>query len=166
MKRAFALPLVFVLMLLMVVPVSAGPPVVVTTEHDIDYAAFDKTLCPDISIHNHEIYTERLTFYYDNEGNLKRIRGHVDGVDNLYNFDNPGVVLSGHFTVNFELHPQTFELLSATGVPYHITAPGYGTVLVRAGRWEVTYPDGHVAGKDSLIDPKDVEQFCSIMAGD
>jgi hypothetical protein len=111
------------------------------------------------------MFTERLTLQYDNMGNLKRIHAHVDGVDNFYNFDKPGVVLSGHFVGNFEVDPKTWELLSATGVPYHITAPGYGTVLVGAGRWEVTYPDGHVAGKDSNIDPKDVEQFCSIMAG-
>jgi hypothetical protein len=50
------------------------------------------------------------------------------------------------------------------GAPYKITAPGYGTVLVRAGRW-VSYPDGHVAGKDSYVDPKDVEEFCSIPTG-
>jgi hypothetical protein len=50
------------------------------------------------------------------------------------------------------------------GAPYKITAPGYGTVLVLAGKW-VTYPDGHIAGKDSLVDPKDVGQFCSILAG-
>ena len=166
MRPAVVFSFVLVMMLLVVAPVSAGPPVVVTTEYDIDYAAYDNTLCPGISIHNHEVYTERLTLYYNNKGNLKRIQGHVDGIDNLYNFDNPGVVLSGHFAGNFELDPQTWELLSVTGVLYHITAPGYGTVLVRAGRWEVTYPDGHVAGKDSYIDPKDVEQFCSIMAGD
>jgi hypothetical protein len=49
------------------------------------------------------------------------------------------------------------------GAPYKITAPGYGTVLVRAGL--VISPNGHVAGKDSFVDPKDVGQFCSILAG-
>jgi hypothetical protein len=49
------------------------------------------------------------------------------------------------------------------GAPYKITAPGYGTVLVRAGL--VISPNGHVAGKDSFVDPKDLNQFCSIMSG-
>jgi hypothetical protein len=89
----------------------------------------------------------------------------VDGIDNFYNTDNPGVELSGNFVVNLESDPD-FNLLSVTGVPDHITAPGYGTVLVRAGgQWAID-PDGHIAGKDPFIDPKDVEQFCSIMAGD
>jgi hypothetical protein len=53
--------------------------------------------------------------------------------------------------------------LFETGVPYHITVPGYGTVLVRAGRW---FGDGHLAGKDSLDDPQDVAQLCALLAGD
>jgi hypothetical protein len=111
-------------------------------------------------------FTIRLTSYFDNQGNVRRIQGHADGIDNYYNPDNPGVVLSGHFVANFEVDLQTGEFLSVTGVPYKITAPGYGTVFVRAGRWGVGFPDGHVSGKDSLVDPKDVEQFCSILAGD
>ena len=62
MKPAFVLPLVFVMMLVMVAPVSAGPPVVSTTEYDIDYAAYDHTLCPGISIHNHEVTAEHNTW--------------------------------------------------------------------------------------------------------
>jgi len=163
MKPVVVLLVVFVMMLVMVAPASAGPPEVITNEVENVYEPYDDTLCPGISISKHEIYTERLTFYYDNQGILKRVLGHVDGIDSFYNIANPGVVLSGHFVVNFELDAD-FNTLSVTGVPYHITAPGYGTVLVRAGLWE-SYPDGHIAGKDSLVDPKDVAQFCSILGG-
>ena len=155
MKHAIVLMVVFVMMLVMVAPASAGPPEVITYEVDNIYVAYDNTLCPGISISKHEIFTVRETLYYDKQGNLSRIKGHVDGIDSFYNTDNPGVVLSGHFVVNFEVDPLTGEFLSVTGVPFHITAPGYGTVLVQAG----------LAGKNSFVDPKDIEQFCSILGG-
>jgi hypothetical protein len=164
MKPTVFLMLVFVMMFVMVAPASAGSPIVETIEVDDDVVAYDNTLCPGIVIRKHEVYTLRLTSYFDKQGNLNRIKGHVDGFDNFYNPANPDVVLSGHFVVNFEIDLLTGEIRPATGIPFHITAPGYGTVLVQAGRW-VIYPDGHVAGKDSMIDPKDVAQFCSIMAG-
>ena len=164
MKPTVVLMLVFVMMFVTVTPASAGSPVVELIEVDDDVVAYDNTLCPGIVIRKHEVYTLRLTNYFDKQGNLKLIKGYADGFDNYYNPANPDVVLSGHFVVNFEIDLQTGEIRPATGIPFHITAPGYGTVLVLAGRW-VVYPDEHVAGKDSLIDPKDVAQFCSIMAG-
>ncbi len=163
MKPAFVLPLVFVMMFVMVAPAFAGPPVVNTYNVDVT-GPFEDNPCPSENIWKHEVYTVRETLYFDQQGNLTRIKGLVDGIDSFYNTDNPGVVLSGHFVVNFEVDLQTGEFQSVTGVPYHITAPGYGTVLVLAGKW-VAYPDGHIAGKDSLVDPKDVGQFCSILAG-
>ena len=80
---------------------------------------------------------------------------------------HPGQRCSGfalpHCVMQLRQHVIDVTRLSC-GAPYKITAPGYGTVLVLAGKW-VTYPDGHIAGKDSSVDPKDVGQFCSILAG-
>jgi hypothetical protein len=164
MKRTVVLMLVFVMMFVIVAPASAASPVVNTYEVDNNYVVYDNTLCPGISISKHEVFTVRETLYFDKQGNLNRIKVHADGIDSFYNTANPGVVLSGHFMVNFEVDPVTGEFLPGTGVSFHITAPGYGTVLVQAGRW-VNFPDGHIAGKDSFVDPKDVEQFCSILGG-
>ena len=95
------------------------------------------------------------------EGNLVRTQIHAVGTDNLYNPLNPDVVLSGHFVHHFQIDERTGEQTDF-GIPYHITFPGYGTVLVEAGRW---FPDGRRVGKQSLSDPKDMEQFCSLLAG-
>ncbi len=163
MKPAVILPLALVLLFLMVAPAYAGPPVVVTTEYEVDYAIYDNTLCPGIVVMDREVYTQRLTFYYDKDGNTTKILLHGDGYDNLYNADNPNdIVLSAHFTANGELDPATFDIVKITGAPYHFVSPGYGTVLLRAGRWELSYPDGQVAGKNSYNDPKDIAQFCSL----
>jgi hypothetical protein len=162
MKPAFVLPLVFVMMFVMVAPASAGPPDVNTYYID-ETSPYQDNPCPGVNIWKHEVYTVRETLYFDKQGYVKSINGHADGIDSFYNPANPDVVLSGHFVVNFEVDPQTGEYLRITGAYYHITAPGYGTVLVRAGL--VISPNGHVAGKDSFVDPKDVGQFCSILAG-
>ena len=158
-KPAFLLALVSVL--LVAVPVSADRPIVVTVPHDIDYAV-EPQLCPGIEVRNHEVYTERVTYSLDNEGNLLRLVVHVEGTDNFYNPANPDVVLSGYFVANFAINELTGEQ-SEYGVPYHITVPGYGTVLVTAGRW---FPGGRMVGKNSYLDSKDMAQFCALMAGD
>lgn len=162
MKPAVVLALALVFALLIAVPASAAPPVVETGGMDMDYVAFDPSPCPGIEIRDHEVLTYRMTFFSDNQGNPVRTQIHIEGTDKFYNPANPDVVLSGHFVANFDINELTGEQ-SEHGVPYHITVPGYGTVLLRAGLWDF---DGHTAGKDSLLDPQDMEQFCSLLAGD
>lgn len=162
MKPHFALLLALSLLLLLAVPVSAIAPVVQTGGEDVDYVAFDHDLCPGLVIHDHEVYTYSMTTFFDNQGNPVRTQIHVVGTDNFYNPMNPDVVLSGHFVHNVLIDERTGEWTDF-GVPFHITVPGYGTVLVEAGRW---FPDGRRVGKQSFSDPKDTEQFCSLLAGD
>jgi hypothetical protein len=87
--------------------------------------------------------------------------GHGTGTDNFYNKADPDISLSGHF-----VHNVKYDLVANEeyhfGVPYHITVPGYGTVLVEAGRW---FADGRVVGKHSFSDSQDMAQFCWLMAG-
>ena len=161
MKSAFALPLALVFVLLVGVPVSAAPPVVETGAMEMDYVAFDPSPCPGTEIRDHEVLTYRMTTYSDKQGRPVRTQIHIEGTDSFYNPANPDVALSGHFTANISINDVTGET-SEHGVPYHITVPGYGTVLVRAGLW---FQDGQIAGKNSLLDPKDMVQFCSLLSG-
>ncbi len=166
MKRTFALLLALVLALVIVVPVSADPPDVQVVTAEENYLAFDHSICPDIAIWDRELYTLRFTSYFDNQGNLVRVTIHGSGIDHFYNPENPGFELtSQHFVGNLEVDLQTGAWVNGRGVPYHLTVPGFGTVLLRAGLWTV-YPDGHIAGKDSETDPKDMAQFCSLLASD
>jgi len=166
MKTArIAVLLALALMLLAAVPVSAAPPVFEAGGDDIDYVIFDHTICPDLEVHNHEVYTYRSTSWYDSEGNLLRQQMHFEGTDNLYNPLKPDVVLSAHFAGSAHYDARTGES-NITGLVAKITVPGYGTVLLRAGRWnQWLYPDGHLAGKDSFDSEEDMEQFCSYLAG-
>jgi hypothetical protein len=161
-ELAFTLSLALMLALLAAVPVSAGEPVIETGTYDNLWMPFDPSLCPGFVVWDHEVGTYRTTYYYDNEGNPLRVDTHYKGIDHLYNETNPDVVLSGKYSGTILYDVRTGEL-DASGLPLHITIPGHGTVLVRAGRW-TPWPDVH-AGKDSLGDPQDVEQFCSYLAG-
>jgi hypothetical protein len=161
-KAKLVVPLALVFVLLAAVPVYAGAPVIVTGEIDEDYVAFDPSPCPGIEIRDHELTNYRLTFFSDNQGNPVRFQVHAEGTDNFYNPANPDVVLSGHYIHN-ALSDQLTGDWYDFGVPYHITVSGYGTVLQISGRW---FPDGRMVGKNSLDDPKDVAQFCALLAGD
>ncbi len=161
LRKAFAIPLVLVFSILLAHPAAAAAPVI--ENGTFDNLGGDSALC-GFMVLNHEVGTYQTRSYFDNQGNLQRIEMHVNGTDNFYNPDNPSVVLSGKFAGNFGFVDWSGELLSTQGVPYHITAPGYGTVLVRAGLWLDYYPSGQVVGKNSEIDPKDMQQFCSILA--
>ncbi|HEU5088020.1 MAG TPA: hypothetical protein VFT99_11260 [Roseiflexaceae bacterium] len=169
MKRFLALLLALVFALVLAVPVFAAPPVHESGTFDFDNPADDlAALClPDINvrIRDHEFGTYQVTYYFDNQGNITRAQAHIEGYDNFYNEDDPSIVLSGHFILNTNYDLDTWEFVNARGVPYHITAPGRGTVLVRAGKWTKPYPDGQIAGKNSTVDPKDVKEFCSLIAG-
>ena len=162
LPRVLTLVLLVLLALTPTGAASAAAPVVVTDSVDVDEpTAFQP--CPGIEVRDHEVFTVRVTYYFDNDGNMLRFKYHAIGTDNFYNQQNPGVVLSGSFTHNGEIDLRTGESKS-TGIPIHITVPGYGTVLVLAGHWSV-FPDDHLAGKDSFEDPEDIAVFCSLLAG-
>jgi hypothetical protein len=160
-----ALLLALALALLLAVPVSADGPVVYTGTWEDDYIPEAYQVCPGMELRDHEVLTYRETHYFDNEGNLTSIKIHFLGTDNWYNPQNPGVELSGSFSATTEVDLQTGEYINAHGLPVHITIPGYGTALVRAGFWS-RYPNSHLAGKDSFEDPDDIAAFCSYLAGD
>jgi len=165
MKPSRIFMLALILALLVALPVSAAGPIFITGGDDIDYPE-PEGFCPGFEVRNHEIYTFRIKTWLDEEGNVLRSEAHYEGVDNLYNPANPGIVLSGHFVGSGHYDARTGKDY-VTGVPYHITVPGYGTVLVRSGRWiSPLYPYGHIAGKDSFVSKGDMEQLCSYLAGD
>jgi hypothetical protein len=162
--RMLILGLVFLLALIPVNTVSAERPVVYSGSADENFM-LDPQLCPGIEVWDHEVFTFRWTEHYDKQGNITSISNFVTGVDNIYNPENPDVVLSGKFTATFDVDdPQTMEA-KLRGLPFHITVPGYGEVMLRAGLWATYYPDMHLAGHDSFTDPKDLAAFCSILAG-
>jgi hypothetical protein len=162
MKRILAISLALIISLLVAIPVVAAPPVVYTGGDDVDYEVTD-SVCPGIVVRNHEVFTYRMMVWYDNNGNTLKIESHFSGIDTFYNPANPDVVLSGNFTGVYHYDARTGKEFT-TGVPWHITAPGYGTIRLRAGRWsglEVV----HLSGKDSFLSPTDSAQFCSCLSG-
>ncbi len=164
-KRAFAAPLVLVFTILFAIPVSAAPPVFFSGVFESNQPAFETSPCPGIVVFDHEVGAYQATAYVDSQGNWQRVTNHITGTDNFYNPENPDVVISGQFVTTYMLNVLT-GAESWRGVPYHITAPGFGTVMVRAGLWSGPgFPDGQIAGRNSFLDPNDIQQFCSLLAG-
>lgn len=165
MKPAVVLPLAFVLLLLMVIPVSAAPPIIETGHWDFPPVEVWPGICPGIVVIDHEVIDYRYTTYFDNQGNVKSIRLFVQGTQTYYNEANPEVQLIGKSAGSGDIDLNTGLYRTVSGLVSNLTYPGYGTVLVVSGHWEI-YPDGHVGGKYSIEDPEDIEQFCSLLSGD
>jgi hypothetical protein len=157
--------LALALSLLFAVPALAGPPVIETGEEVLDYLPPQFQVCPGIEVWDHEVYSYRQTAFFDNQGTLLRIRLHLVGTDHFYNPENPGVVLAGSYSASADIDLQTGELINGAGTPVHITVPGYGTVMLRAGFWS-RWPDSQFGGKNSIEDPDDLAAFCSLLAGE
>lgn len=160
MKPAAVLPLALTLFLLLAMPVFATPPVVEEGASDETYVSFLQP-CPGYEIWDHEVLTWRATTYFDQYGEFERARIHYSGTDTFF-LKGSGVSLTGKFAGNNEGYDQNGELVNYRGMPVHITIPGYGNVLMMAGRWS-TFPFGRHAGLDTLNNPADVAAFCSYL---
>ena len=162
-RLSFVLLLVLVFPLLVAVPVSAAPPVFESGSFAEDSAVFDVSPC-DFEVRDYEVANIRQTSYFDNEGNLVRVKMHLSGTDRVYNAENPEFFLTGSFAGSGEVDLETGELVFVSSIPWQITAPGYGTVLVRAGRW-LHFPDDQVAGRNSFVIASDIAQLCEALGG-
>ena len=164
-KIRVALVLALALVLLAAVPVSAGAPEVITEVYsDFDHLLFPAGEVCEFAVWDDEVVTAKITTWYDEEGNPLRQEIRYKGVDNFH-MENSDVVLSGKFSATVHTDMRTGKS-TITGTLAHITEPGLGTVLQYTGRWDAyQYPGGHLAGKDSFNSAEDLEQFCSLLAG-
>ena len=141
----WALLFALFLVLLAVTPVSAVPP----DRGDEIYEAYvdpDVVDCTvfgfDYKIQDWIEITTQSTIFYDKDG-TPELRMKGQGVDNLYNPNNPDYRISGSFSWNFRGDPDTFEGIT-TGAFWHIVLPGYGPVFFHAGRAEFNLQDWYV----------------------
>jgi hypothetical protein len=165
MRTRSAVLLSFVLMLVLAIPVSAAPPVVYTGEGEDTYILvneYGERPCPDFDVYNHVVYSWRSTEYYDNDGNLLRVISHGAGMDNLYNLNNPDVVLSGPYSA-VEIYDARTGDWSFPGTYWSITVPGYGTVFKEAGLYKTK--TGRLVGIHTSYDPDKMAVFCALLRG-
>jgi len=166
MKRIMVFVLVLVLTLLVAIPVYAAPPTVETGAGEVNVLKFP-SLCQGFEVWDHMVYSYRTTNYFNNDGTLTKSTTHYVGTDELYNPANPGVVLNDKFNVTVR-YDAVKNQWSGSGIDFHVNVPGYGALLMLAGRWLNLDPDGnliHLNGKDSFANPADIAKFCSCLAG-
>jgi len=143
------------------VPVSAAPPVIETGEGEWEGLKFPD-LCPGFEVWDHMVYRYRATTYFAKDGEMSQFIIHYWGSDGLYNPENPGVALGGNFDVMMRYDPASNQWYDS-GIDFQITVPGYGAVILVAGRF-LGDPGVHINGKNSFLNPADIEQFCSFLA--
>ena len=111
MKRFTILLLVVVLAFVFVITAFAAPPEKETFEFDVVYPFFDCGLVGvgEFLIFNNEVGSGSLKTFYDNDGNLIKEKGHINGTDHLFVESNPDNVVAGKFATNWTTYvdPQT-----------------------------------------------------------
>lgn len=158
MKKLTILLAVLLLTLMAAIPVYAAPPVVETGDIDKEEPLLN---CGDFAVVDHVLGTYRKTSFYDNQGTLLKIVTISNGTDNLYNPDNPSVVLIGHFTSVDTENYITGEWTSS-GSFFSVNIPDYGKVLKGAGRYKAS--TDRFVGVWTLND-ESAELVCATLAG-
>jgi hypothetical protein len=155
MKRlSFIIISGLLLTLLIIAPVSAKQPFVeVFNEHYTNADVVDCTIFLDedgvpydFKIQDELFIDTRWTTFFDKYNKPTRLTVHANGVDNLYNPNNPEYKLSDSFNnifFDWNFTGTSEPEGTITGLWWHITLPGYGNVLFDAGQGTLTPTEGY-----------------------
>ena len=75
--------------------------------------------------------------FLNQDGSFNRIQEHVSGYD-VYTNTVTGKQIIGYWVVN-ELYPVEYGYIIRHGVPFHVTYPGMGNIVLDSGHFEFTY---------------------------
>lgn len=120
--------LAVVLALAVSVPVSAAPPTRSTfllqgTEALADCGSFQV-------LDDYDVLLD-ITNYYDKDGDLVEIHTAINGTDTFRNsVTGEAITMGSHFMVHYDV---ATGVNSSTGLKYHLTVPGLGSVLLQVG---------------------------------
>jgi hypothetical protein len=154
-KLVLTFTLILVMSLVVVATAFAAYKDTVVEEYDEVYPV---DYCGDVGvgdfwIYNNEVGTARLDYFYDNDGNLTRVKGHVNGTDHLFAEGYSDKVIDGTFVANWTdlVDPLTGEPTFShnSGNWWHLNLPGYGNVV-------------HITGMENYQYDPDTEEWYSI----
>ena len=154
-KITLIISIVLVLTLVVIGTAFAASKDTEVEEYDIFY---EVDYCGDVGVGdfwiiNNEVGKARFDYFYDNDDNLTRVKGHVNGTDHLFAEGYPDKVIEGTFVANWTDHVDPL-----TGVPtfshnsgnwWHLNLPGYGNVV-------------HIAGMENYRYDPDIDEWYSI----
>jgi hypothetical protein len=166
-RKFFRLIFGVMLILLALMPVgtaAAEPPVIVPGLIYDQTGPFEFKVCPGLDIWYRETLTYSDKLFFDNDGNLTRVKEHFIGTDTFYLPEKPDFVVIANGNAMFEYDVAAGEY-KASGVALRLTVPGEGTVLMLTGFW-TSYPSAHLGGLDFTQRPDDVKAFCALWAND
>jgi hypothetical protein len=118
---------------------SATPP---TTERFSDSGTAFWTSCDGFDIIVNFEFTAMVTEYYDQNGDLVRVRGFFRGTGELVNTET-GKTLTGSSPSMFFDNYRT-ETTTLVGLQFHNNVPGQGIVALDAGRIVIDWATGEV----------------------
>ncbi len=157
MKQLGVLTLALLLVLAVVVPAHADAPVVwwdIDFEDDWPYVDC-REVGYDFTIRINQFGHEKLTAFYDKDGNVLRFTSDQDGIGYLYNEYYPydlypanAIPNTYHFTGHHDVVSQDdvwIGVYRLTGLVFSLQMPGEGGVVHMSGQFEYT-SDGYDPG--------------------
>lgn len=138
-KSFFAMLIVTFLLAFATLPALAMAPI--TYEIEIHQAPAYIADCHDYGYDFFiEQYAEGTGFgkvFLNQDGSFNRIQEHVSGYD-VYTNTETGKQIIGSWVGN-ELYPVEYGYIIRHGLPYHVTYPGMGNIVLESGHFEFTY---------------------------
>lgn len=140
MKRFTLLIVVILSLLLIVSSVSATPPDISTTDHQVIWSVVES--CQgygfgDFGIESRSVFRLVKKIFHDQNGNAIKESEHLTGTDYVYRVGLENNFVTGNFSdvQTFTYDADTGEETSVTftGAPYNIHLPGHGVVYHIAG---------------------------------
>ncbi len=91
--------------------------------------------CGDYDLLGDSVYKWSISEYYDRDGNLVEIRGHLVITNSkVYNSEHPEISLpEGPDHIYFWVDPDT-GIMTQSGLALKVNVPGYGIVAIDVGR--------------------------------
>ena len=138
-KSFFVLLIVTCLLTMATLPAFADAP----QKYDYEYHQAPAIIA-DCGVYGYDFlidqYAEGAGFrkvFLNKDGSFNRIQEHVSGYD-VYTNTVTGKQIMGNWTVN-ELYPVEYGYIIRHGVPFHVTYPGMGNIVLDSGHMEFTY---------------------------
>lgn len=159
-KLTYSILIVIVAMTMSVMVVLAIPPDRIEFSENTPYLVAD---CGDFSVINYPETTLQLTFFYDNQGNLKRVNQLWFGEDNLTNSVS-GSVISSSFH-NYAVIDVNEVTVHQGGIFWHVTSPHQGQVFFETGHYIIEdYDQPQPTITFSGVSNLDVAALCSLLS--
>ncbi len=143
---------------------SPVPPVTIPVEFEVMGSFL--TSCPDFIVLEDFVVSGFVKFFHDSEGNPNRAQVHVQVGGVAYNGSDPSLFIDEKGAVENDQFDLITGEVQVTGILFHITIPGHGSVFMQSGNIRIDSQGNIVlqAGRNDFLSGETAEALCAALS--